>query len=267
MSQCSDASGRRRMSLGSGTSSSACSSRWSTVRFSTGQHPQPVESLHDRVHGLSTRRGAYWRSEVMNMKVRRILVIANQTACSQPLLDMVAERIGDGSAQVTLLVPATHPGGQATWTEGGAHRAAEQRLREAADRFRSAGIEIQGVVGDANPVTAVGACCRSPLRRDRPLDASARRVALAENRRREPAREAARIARHRRRRRANGTGCRLTGRVAAQSHHPRCSSSLRRLRFARCSVRTRSRMRSHRSGSPAIGARRSILAINSTARR
>lgn len=90
------------------------------------------------------------------MKVRRILVIANQTACSQPLLDMVIERIGDGSAQVTLLVPATHPGGQATWTEGGAHRAAEQRLREAADRFRSAGIEIQGVVGDANPVTAVG---------------------------------------------------------------------------------------------------------------
>ena len=90
------------------------------------------------------------------MEPRRILVVANQTACGPELLDTVKERTSRGPSTVTLVVPATHPDDQLTWTDGGAKAVAEHRLEEALLRFRAEGIEADGVVGDANPVLAVG---------------------------------------------------------------------------------------------------------------
>jgi GABA permease len=80
-------------------------------------------------------------------EVRRILVVANQTACGDELLEVVEGRLQRGPCHFTLLVPATPPAEHATWTEGDARALA---------RFRAAGADdARGVVGDANPVRAI----------------------------------------------------------------------------------------------------------------
>jgi hypothetical protein len=87
---------------------------------------------------------------------RRILVVANQTACGDELLAVIADRAREGPCRFTLLVPATPPAEHATWTEGDARALAKRRMAEALDRFRQAGAEAtDGVVGDANPVRAI----------------------------------------------------------------------------------------------------------------
>ncbi len=89
------------------------------------------------------------------MDPRRILVVANQTACGDELLDVVKTRMGVGACRFTLLVPATPPHEHAMWTEGEAHTIARHRMDEALARFRAAGADVDGVVGDANPVRAI----------------------------------------------------------------------------------------------------------------
>ncbi|HEU4840731.1 MAG TPA: hypothetical protein VFT09_04785 [Ilumatobacteraceae bacterium] len=87
---------------------------------------------------------------------RRILVVANQTACGDELLDVVTAKMADGPCSFTLLVPATPPAEHATWTEGEGRTLARRRMEEALTRFRAAGAEsADGVVGDANPVRAI----------------------------------------------------------------------------------------------------------------
>lgn len=88
------------------------------------------------------------------MEPHRILIIANQTACGTELLAAVRERMKRGPCTFTLVVPATPISEQATWTEGKAHDVASHRLHEAVQRFRGAGITVDGVVGDASPVLA-----------------------------------------------------------------------------------------------------------------
>ncbi len=89
------------------------------------------------------------------MEPRRILVVANQTACSDELLDVVRQRVADGPCQFTLVVPATPPREHATWTEGDARSLARKRMIEAIDRLRTVGAEVDGVIGDASPLQAV----------------------------------------------------------------------------------------------------------------
>ena len=87
---------------------------------------------------------------------RRILVVANQTACGDELLEVVTARMAAGPCRFMLLVPATPPAEHATWTEGEARTLARRRMEEALARFRAAGAETaDGVVGDANPVRAI----------------------------------------------------------------------------------------------------------------
>jgi hypothetical protein len=52
-------------------------------------------------------------------------------------------------------VPATPPHEHAMWTEGEAHTIARKRMDEALARFRAAGADADGMVGDANPVRAI----------------------------------------------------------------------------------------------------------------
>ena len=52
------------------------------------------------------------------MDPRQILVVANQTACGDELLELVKTRMSAGPCRLTLLVPATPPHEHATWTEG-----------------------------------------------------------------------------------------------------------------------------------------------------
>jgi hypothetical protein len=89
------------------------------------------------------------------MDPRQILVVANQTAYGDELLELIKSRMSAGPCRFTLLVPATPPHEHATWTEGEARAIARRRMDEALARFRAAGADADGVVGDAQPMRAI----------------------------------------------------------------------------------------------------------------
>ena len=78
----------------------------------------------------------------------RLLVIANVTATSPDLLEALQARAERGPIDVTLLMPATRNGFTG-------REEAEGRLAEALDRWREAGLEAKGLVGDPDPAVAV----------------------------------------------------------------------------------------------------------------
>jgi hypothetical protein len=94
-------------------------------------------------------------AEVVTMDPRQILVVANQTACGDELLELIKTRMSTGPCHLTLLVPATHPHEHATWTEGEARAIARRRMDEALARFRAEGADAEGVVGDEHPMRAI----------------------------------------------------------------------------------------------------------------
>jgi hypothetical protein len=77
-----------------------------------------------------------------------VLVVANVTATSEELLEALRERGARDSCTFTLVVPA--PGVGSVGRE-----AAERTLAEALEHFRKAGLEVDGVVGDHDPIAAV----------------------------------------------------------------------------------------------------------------
>jgi hypothetical protein len=77
-----------------------------------------------------------------------VLVVANVTAASDELLGALKERAERGACGFTLLVPATG-GGKA------GREAAQDVLEKALERMREVGLEVKGMVGDADPVIAV----------------------------------------------------------------------------------------------------------------
>lgn len=81
---------------------------------------------------------------------RTLLLVANQTLEQGSLLDEVAARAA-GGARVLVLVPATHRGDD---HDAGA-AIARWRLGAAVDRLHAAGVVAEGVVGEADPFTAV----------------------------------------------------------------------------------------------------------------
>jgi hypothetical protein len=86
---------------------------------------------------------------------RRILIVANQTAGGPHLQHVVRERMQAGACRFRLLVPATAPRDH-VWTEGQVVALAERRKDEAVSGLRELGADIDGVVGDASPVEAIG---------------------------------------------------------------------------------------------------------------
>jgi hypothetical protein len=87
--------------------------------------------------------------------MRRYLVVANQTLAGEHLTDKVKEYLAGGESQFHILVPATHGPEHMTWTEGQARRAAEQRLEQALTRFAVLGADVDGEVGDTDPLQAI----------------------------------------------------------------------------------------------------------------
>ena len=88
--------------------------------------------------------------------MRRYLVVANRTLGGEHLLAKVKECVEAGPCRFHLLVPASAPDDHLTATEGQARAAAERRLEAATAAFRGIGAEVDGEVGDAHPVDAVG---------------------------------------------------------------------------------------------------------------
>ena len=85
-----------------------------------------------------------------------VLVVANQTAESDPLLEALRERAARGPCKFHLLVPATpHGASWATDMHSGGEEA-EQHVKRAVVRYREAGLDVdEGKVGDPDPVAAV----------------------------------------------------------------------------------------------------------------
>jgi hypothetical protein len=77
-----------------------------------------------------------------------VLVVANVTAASDELLGALRGRAERRQCAFTLLVPATG-GGKA------GREAAQAELGKALERMHGADLEVEGMVGDADPVIAV----------------------------------------------------------------------------------------------------------------
>jgi hypothetical protein len=77
-----------------------------------------------------------------------VLVLANITATSGDLIAAISERARRGPIDVTLLMPGKGPG-----LSG--REAVRGHLDAALEAWREAGIEAEGVCGDANPMDAL----------------------------------------------------------------------------------------------------------------
>lgn len=87
-----------------------------------------------------------------------VLVVANQTAESEELLDALKARAEEGPVQFTLLVPATPHGlaWAANMYADKGHDEAEQHLQGMVERLRSNGLDVVGAkVGDPDALAAV----------------------------------------------------------------------------------------------------------------
>ena len=85
----------------------------------------------------------------------RYLVVANHTmGAAQPLGRALALTAGRGDS-VYLVEPAAPSRRGFTWTEGQARALAEARLQRTRAWFRAMGLDVDGEVGDADPVLAV----------------------------------------------------------------------------------------------------------------
>jgi hypothetical protein len=84
-----------------------------------------------------------------------VLVVANKTAGSEELLNALRERNEQGPAHFHLVVPSTPRGASWVLDMSAGSDAAEHDLEGALERFRSHGLEVDGEVGDPDPVAAV----------------------------------------------------------------------------------------------------------------
>jgi hypothetical protein len=84
-----------------------------------------------------------------------VLVVANRTAGSDELLEALRERAAQGPATFHLVVPATARGVSWVADMNAGTDAAEHDLEGALERLRAAGLEIDGQIGDPDPVAAV----------------------------------------------------------------------------------------------------------------
>jgi len=75
---------------------------------------------------------------------RSFLVVANVTATSEELIGALRERAEREPVSFTMIIPAV-----------GGRDAGEQRLAEALEQLRSAGLSAEGSVGNADPILAV----------------------------------------------------------------------------------------------------------------
>jgi len=78
---------------------------------------------------------------------KRVLVLANVTATSQELLEVMRSRAQSEAMEYTLIVPAAH-------SEGG-RAAARAQLGDALTQLQAAGLDVAGEVRDADPLVAV----------------------------------------------------------------------------------------------------------------
>jgi nucleotide-binding universal stress UspA family protein len=84
-----------------------------------------------------------------------VLVVANRTAGSKELVEALHERAEQGPVKFHLVVPSSPRGASWAFDMHAGHDAAEHDLEGALERLRGEGLEIDGEVGDPDPVAAV----------------------------------------------------------------------------------------------------------------
>ena len=86
---------------------------------------------------------------------RHILVVANETAVSRSLVDLLVKKAADGPVRVTVLAPVSEPRQGYVVYYDTRRAAARRRLDRTLDRLRDAGVPANGVVVEADPVSAL----------------------------------------------------------------------------------------------------------------
>jgi hypothetical protein len=86
---------------------------------------------------------------------RRILVVANETAVSRALIELIEEKAKGGPIQVTVVSPVTQPRQGYVVYYDTRRAAARRRLDRTLDTLRAAGVPATGVVVEADPVSAL----------------------------------------------------------------------------------------------------------------
>jgi len=91
--------------------------------------------------------------------MRRDLVVTDKMVTGELLCFRARELSRAGPCAFFLVVPATPPSDH-PWTEGEARAAAGARMDEARMRLSGLGMEVEGEVGDGNPMLAIGDAIR-----------------------------------------------------------------------------------------------------------
>lgn len=81
----------------------------------------------------------------------KLLVIANRTIDSDEVCNAILDRAAAGPVQVMLVAPASSGAG----SQQERRTATAQRLDRALERLSEAGVPVQGIVGDSDPMVAV----------------------------------------------------------------------------------------------------------------
>jgi hypothetical protein len=81
----------------------------------------------------------------------KLLVIANRTVDSGEVREAIIERAAGGPVHVTLVAPVS----SGTGSERERRAATAERVERAVQRLTEAGVAVDGVVGDSDPMVAV----------------------------------------------------------------------------------------------------------------
>lgn len=87
--------------------------------------------------------------------MRQLLIVANQTLPSEPLLHAVRGASAEEPTAFHVMVPATPPRHHLTYTEGEARALALARLDETMARLHDLGVQVSGEVGNEHPMMAI----------------------------------------------------------------------------------------------------------------
>ena len=87
--------------------------------------------------------------------MRHVLVIANETAASDTLIEKLRERAAEGDPLVTVIAPVTQPTEGYVVYEDTRRAAAGRRLDKTLDTLHRARIRANGMVVESDPVAAV----------------------------------------------------------------------------------------------------------------
>ena len=87
--------------------------------------------------------------------MREIVVIANETAASKALVDLLEEKGAGGDANVTVVAPVNQPKQGYVVYYDTRRAAARRRLDKTLDLLRAHGVHANGVVVDSDPVSAL----------------------------------------------------------------------------------------------------------------